>query len=390
MISFQEALNIILKNTQLLDKVSVPLTDAYHRVLAEDIVADVDMPAFNKSAVDGFACKNPDEGIRLKVRETISAGSNPGYPIDEGYCSKIMTGAQVPEGANWVVMVENTSVTEEGLVQVLKKGKKSNIVTKAEDFTQGDQIVSAGTFLKPQHIPILASVGTVTPEVYDMPSVSLITTGDELVEPDAKPRLGKLRNTNASQLTAQFNSMGIRPSYQGIISDEEHNLLEVIKRSVNHYDLTVLTGGVSMGDYDYVPGMMEKAGVEILFHNIAMKPGKPTIFGKYKDHLVIGLPGNPVSTFLQFELLIKPMVIKMMGGRYKTSQISLPAGEYIKSKKEERDSWKPVYIENAKVYSLPYHGSGHFYALNKAEGFICIPGQREKIEKGDLVDVRQI
>ncbi|MFP4018335.1 MAG: gephyrin-like molybdotransferase Glp [Bacteroidales bacterium] len=390
MISFEEALNVILGNTPLLNKVEVPLTESYNRVLAEDILADFDMPSFNKSAVDGFACKNPVEGNQLKIRETISAGTSPEYSVSEGYCSKIMTGAPVPEGANWIVMVEHTNVTEEGTVQILKKGKKTNIASRAEDFKKGDKIVSAGTLLKPQHIPILASVGKVTPRVYDVPSVSLITTGDELVEPENIPGSGQIRNTNASQLMSQFGNIGIKPVYQGIIKDEEHNLLEKIKDSVNNYDLTVLTGGVSMGDYDYVPYMMKKAGVEILFHNIAMKPGKPTIFGKYERNLVIGLPGNPVSTFLQFELLIKPMVVKMMGGTYKTAAIKMPVGEFVKSKKEERESWKPVYMENGQVFNLPYHGSGHFHALNQAEGFIRIPAEQEKIEKGELVNVRQI
>lgn len=390
MLSFEEALKIILENTPLLEKKETTLTDSYNRVLAEDILADVDMPSFNKSAVDGFACKNPVEGSQLKIRETISAGTNPEYSVSEGYCSKIMTGAPVPEGANWIVMIEHTNITEEGRVQILKKGKKSNIATKAEDFKKGEKIVSAGTFIKPQHIPILASVGKVNPLVYNIPSVSLITTGDELVEPEKVPVEGQIRNTNASQLVSQFGYMGIKPVYQGIIKDEENHLLEKIKHSVTDYDLTVMTGGVSMGDYDYVPYMLKKAGVEILFHNIAMKPGKPTIFGKYNRHLVIGLPGNPVSTFLQFELLIKPMVVKMMGGEYKTINIKMPVGEFVKSKKEERESWKPVYIENGQVFTLPYHGSGHFHALNKAEGFIRIPAEQEKIEKGELVDVRQI
>ncbi|MFP4042693.1 MAG: hypothetical protein ACLFT6_08075, partial [Bacteroidales bacterium] len=169
MISFEEALNVILGNAPLLKTVEVPLTESYNRVLAEDILADVDMPSFNKSAVDGFACKNPVEGNQLKIRETISAGTSPEYSVSEGYCSKIMTGAPVPEGANWIVMVEHTNITEEGTVQILKKGKKPNIATKAEDFKKGDKIVSAGTFLKPQHIPILASVGKVNPLVYDVP-----------------------------------------------------------------------------------------------------------------------------------------------------------------------------------------------------------------------------
>lgn len=390
MIKLEQALERVLSNSPVMDRERVMLEQLPNRVLAEDVFADRDMPPFHKSAVDGYACQDPAEGDRLEVQETIPAGAMAHYRVDLNTCSKIMTGAAVPEGSNWIVMVENVRPTGNGAIHITRKGKKSNIAVQGEDFRKGDLILPAGIVLQPQHIAILASVGAAKPLVYRKPSVNLIPTGNELVEPDEIPSWGKIRNTNAPQLVAQFRSTGIDPHYQGIINDTETRVLEVLKQSINNFTLTVLTGGISMGDYDFVPEMMEKAGMEILFHNMAVKPGKPTIFGRKGDHLAIGLPGNPVSTFLQFELLIKPMIYKMMGSDYQPRQVRLPLAETIKSKKEERDSWKPVQIHANKVYTLNYHGSGHIHALYKADGFICIPAETILLKKDTLIDVRQI
>jgi molybdopterin molybdotransferase len=391
MIPFNEALKIVLENSKLMATENVLLSGSLGRVLAEDIPADRDMPPFNKSAVDGYACQYPSDGEQLNILETVPAGKMPKYTIKQGYCSKIMTGAEVPPGADWVVMVENT--TEDGngeFITINKKGKKSNIARKGEDFKEGDIVLPKGVIIRPRHIAIFAAVGAVQPLVYKRPSVNIITTGNELVEPNEIPGKSNIRNSNASQLRAQFSSIGLEPNYSGIIKDDEDNIREVLKKSVEKYSISVLTGGVSMGDYDFVPEMMEKAGVEILFHKIAIKPGKPTIFGKKDNHLVIGLPGNPVSTFLQFELLIKPMVYKMMGVKYQPMLVKLPLGERIQSKIDERDSWKPVEIRENKIYPINFHGSGHIHALHKADGFICIPAKEETIEKDTLIDVRQI
>ncbi len=389
MISFEKALNIALKNSIRLEKENVSLQDALYRVLAEEVQADRDMPPFNKSAVDGYACKAPEDNQTLRVTETIPAGKTPAKAIKPGTCSKIMTGAEVPAGADWVVMVEDIQEVGGNTIKILNKGRKSNIAKKAEDLKKGEKVLSSGTFLRPKHIGILASFGISDPAVFKQPAVNIIPTGNELVEPGQVPGKGEIRNSNASQLLAQFRSAGINAHYQGIVSDKKDNVREVLSHSARDYTLTVLTGGVSMGDYDFVPGMMEKAGIEILFHKIAIKPGKPTILGRKKDHLVIGLPGNPVSTFLQFELLIKPVLFKMMGATYAPVQIKLPLGEDLKSKRDNRDSWKPVQIIEGKIYSLDYHGSGHLHVLQKTDGFICIKAETERIEKNTMIDVRQ-
>ena len=390
MISFEKALEIVLENAFNEGYERVSLDQSLHRVLGEEVVADRDMPPFHKSAVDGYACIEPQDGQELKVLEQIAAGQAPGKALQPGTCSKVMTGAEVPENTTHVVMIEQTQEIDDQNVKLLEPGRKSNIAARGEDFKKGDPVMSAGTYLQPQHIAILAGVGHTRPLVAERPAVKLITTGNELVEPDQQPSASQIRNTNAPQLIAQFRQVGISPHYSGIIGDSANDLLREIESGVAHHHLTVLTGGVSMGDYDYVPDMMINAGVEVLFHKIAMKPGKPTIFGRKGDNLIIGLPGNPVSTFLQFELLIKPLVYKLMGGEYNPSSLKMPLGEEIEQKKSDRDSWKPVRFEQGAVYPVYYHGSGHIHALSQAQGFICVPAGETQLKKGATVDVRQV
>lgn len=390
MISFDEAFQKVINSAFEIGAENISLQSVLHRVLSEDVKADRDMPPFRKSAVDGYACKKPQTGQSLKLLEKVPAGESPTMEIKPGTCTKVMTGAEVPPGTEWVVMVEHTSDGNEGLVKIDKPGTKSNIAEQGEDFVRGDLVLSSGTFLRPQHIAILATVGKSQVRVSKQPAVNIIPTGDELVEPGVEPGKSQIRNSNASQLIAQLTEMGINANYSGIVKDTRRDLDDLLKSSLDDYHLTLLTGGVSMGDYDYVPEMMKQNGVEIIFHKIAMKPGKPTILGKKGNHLVIGLPGNPVSTFLQFELLVKPLLYALMGAVYNPIEWKLPVGEDIPSKPSSRDSWKPVEIKEGKIYPIGYHGSGHLHALNKAQGFICIPAGNKGFQKGEMVDVRQI
>ncbi|MGM0496600.1 MAG: gephyrin-like molybdotransferase Glp [Bacteroidota bacterium] len=390
MISFDKAHKIVLDNASLMEESSVILNQATSYVLAEDVKADRDMPPFFKSSVDGYACVAPEAGQELEVLETIAAGAKPKYTIEKGKCSKIMTGAEIPEGADWVVMVEDAATTKSGKVNVLRTGSKSNIAKRGEDFKKGDVIAGEGTIIAPQHVAVLASVGYSNPQIRKKPTVNILTTGDELVEPDMEPNPNQIRNSNASQLAAQLKTIGIDAGYSGIIKDTKEQLKKELRGSLQNYHITLITGGVSMGDYDFVPDMLKSLGVEVLFHNIAMKPGKPTLFGRKGNHLVFGLPGNPVSSFLQFDLLVKPLIYRMMNADFRPVEWKLPIGEKLKVKVSDRDSWKPVKIRDGKIYPIHYHGSGHIHALNEADGFICIPVGFNGFQKNEVVNVRSI
>ena len=391
MIPFEKALEIVLVQDFKPGYERINFRDALHRVLAEDIFSDVDMPPFDKSAVDGFACRMEDiMSTHLVIIENIPAGYVPQKQVGPGQCSKIMTGAMLPDGADCVVMVEDTESAGENKVFFKCEKTANNICFKAEDIREGDKVLEKGTLLKPAHIAILASVGVVNPLVAFLPRISVISTGDELVEPDGYPGKSKIRNSNAYQLLAQISEIPAHGIYCGIASDTPESLSKTIASAFNNSDVVILTGGVSMGEYDYVPGVLRELDVEILFKSVAIQPGRPTVFGRKGDRFIFGLPGNPVSSFILFELMVRPFLRKMMGNNDMPVLFRLPMGKKYSRKKSTRKSLIPVEIRDGKVIPLEYHGSAHIHSFTKARGVISIEIGVTEIMEGDLVDVRPI
>jgi molybdopterin molybdotransferase len=391
MISFDEALEVVLASGYLVATERVDLNGSLNRILAEDVISDIDMPPFNKSAVDGYACRRADLSNELKVMEIIPAGKVPEIVIAANQCAKIMTGAPLPEGADCIVMVEDVEETQKGFIRYKQSTVKENICHTGEDMRRGDLILSRGTLIQPQHIAVLATAGCVSPQVYKKVQVAVISTGDEIIEPNEKPQYSQIRNSNAYQLVAQITRFGGIPDYVGIAMDTKESTHKKITRALDGNDVLILTGGVSMGDYDHVPAVFEELDIEVRFKSIAMQPGRPTLFGTRQRQFIFGLPGNPVSCFLQFELLVKPLLYKISGHHYTPPVIRLPMGRPYKRKKSSRLSWIPVRIhENGEVHPLKYHGSAHINSLVQADGFIPVPIGQTELLKGDLVNVRQI
>lgn len=391
MIQFEEALHIVLQVERDLSTETVDFTDSLHRVLAQDVNSDIQMPPFNKSAVDGYACRKSDLANALFVVETIPAGKAPQKIIEAGQCAKIMTGAPVPEGADAVIMVEDVEALEKGFIRYKKERVKDNICYIGEDIQAGERVLQKHTLIQPQHIAVLATAGCVKPLVFRKVRVGVISTGDELVEPAVVPGISQIRNSNAYQLLAQVTKMGAQPDYIGIALDSEDSTREKIKQAFERNNVVLLSGGVSMGDYDYVPQILDELGVDLKFKSIAVQPGRPTVFGTLDRKLIFGLPGNPVSSFVQFELLVKPLVYHLMGSAHKPAVIRLPMAQSYERKRSGRLSWMPVMITpEGEVNPLEYHGSAHINALTLAEGLIAIPIGKTVLKKGELVDVRQI
>jgi len=391
MIPFEEALRIVLDAAWPLTAESVDLQDAVGRVLAEDVRSDMDMPPFNKSAMDGYACRYVDIRNALRVVETIPAGQAPTRAIGENECAKIMTGAPVPDGADCVIMVEYTEPSGPGAIRFTGKESKSNICLRGEDIQAGDVVASRGTLITEQHIAVLASVGCTRPVVARRPRVGVVATGDELVEPSVVPGPSKIRNSNAYQLMAQIARAGGIPVYCGIAADTEEALTPCIAKATAENDVILLSGGVSAGDYDLVPPVLREQGFELLFEKVATKPGMPTVFGRSPTCFCFGLPGNPVSTFILFETLVRPFVLRLMGHDYRPKSVRLPLAASIRRKKVNRAAWTPVAVTpEGKVVSVEYHGSAHVGALCEADGLICVPVGTSEISEDTLVDVRQI
>lgn len=384
-------MQIMLQYAPLKSTEVVPLATAVHRVLAEEVISDIDMPPFDKSAYDGFAARSSDLDKVLEVIEELPAGKWPEKEVGEGQCTHIMTGAPMPKGADVVVPVEDVTVEDRRLVTVEKKPGKSNVAYKAEDIAEGDVMLRSGVLLHAQHIAVLASMGKATVRVYQKVKVGVLSTGSELVEPGEELALSQIRNSNGHQISAQLLQMGAEVNYMGILEDDEEITYQGMKRGVEENDVLILSGGVSMGDYDFIPLILKRLGIEIRFAGIALKPGKPATFGVGKEALVLGLPGNPVSSFTVFEVLAKPFLYKMMGHDFEAPALRLPLAADYKRKKAERESWIPIIINaDGEVETTHYHGSAHINALTGAHGMISIPAGVQHMKKGEKVDVRRI
>jgi len=387
MISYEKAFEIIMNSAFTLEKESVKLSQCLNRVLAEDIKSDIDMPPFDKSAMDGYACRREDLHESLAVIETIPAGHRPQKTIKQNECSKIMTGAIVPQGADCVVKVEDTEITTDNKIRITDYNIPINICYQGEDIKRGEFVLSHGILIQPQHIAVLVNAGVNSVPVYQKPRVSIITTGSELREPGVPLPEGCIRNSNSYQLIGQVQRMFIEPDYLGIADDTENSLDLLIQKALRGSDVVLLSGGVSMGDYDLVPAVLTANQVNILFNMVAMQPGKPLTFGTRGKTAIFAFPGNPVSAFLSFEIMAKPFIYKLMGHDYITKTFPLITGVDFTRKRGERKTFVPVKIINGKAFPIEFHGSAHINSLSDAEGFISFPLGVLEIKKVQTVEV---
>jgi molybdopterin molybdotransferase len=391
MIRFDDAYKQMMAAAVPLDTEHVTMAESLGRVLAEDIHSDINMPPFNKSAMDGYAGRRADLGHEWTVIDEVPAGTVSTKTVGENQCVKIMTGAPVPSGADCVVMVEFTEVTPDGSIRFTGEATADNICLKAEDLKVGDRVLRRGELIQPAHIAVLAMVGCTTPLVTKRPRVGVIVTGSELVAPSEKANGPCIRDSNSHQLCAQMAQVGAVAHYYGIVEDSKTTIDAVIARAQQENDLIVLSGGVSMGDYDFVPELLRKNGFKFLFESVAMQPGRPTIFGQAESCYCCGLPGNPVSTFVIFEILLKPFIYRLMGHAYNTRMIKACLGQAIRRRKPVRQSTVPVmFIEPGIVVPVDYHGSAHINSLCAAHGLLAIPTGVVQLEEGTDVLVRPI
>lgn len=389
-ISFDEAFTRTMNAAGFPAEEVVPLQEAVDRVLAKDVVSDMHMPPFNKAAMDGYACRRADLGNALFMVEEIAAGQLPQKEIGPNECAKIMTGAPVPHGADVVVMVEYTECDADGRVRFVGGDTRDNICKMAEDITAGDVVLGKGELVSPAHIAVLATVGCVNVPVYKRPVVGVIATGSELVDPAQKAVGAQIRNSNSFQLVAQIKKMGSDAVYFGIAEDTIAATTKIIKTAAASCDVLVLSGGVSMGDFDFVPHVLKSLGFDFQYDSVAMQPGRPTVFAIHPDQTYcFGLPGNPVSTFVIFEVLLKPFLFKLMGHDFAPRVVTAQLATTIHRKKTKRQSSLPVRFTGPNVVSLlEYHGSAHINSLCSADGFVTIPVGEATVEKGSIVHVR--
>ena len=313
---YEEAFELLIQRVERLSTEKVLLWNALGRVLAEDVYADRDNPAFDNSAMDGYAIRSEDlENLpaRLKVVGEVPAGGEWKGVVERGCAIKIFTGAPIPNGADAVVPVE--FVREEGEYIIVEKPfkKGANVRYKGEEIKAGDILLKAGTRIRGYEIGLLAFANKVFVEVYQRPRVAILSTGDEIKEPgETIEKPSQIRSTNNHLLYAKALELGCEVHQLGIVPDNPELIAKALE-SVEDYHVFITTGGVSAGDKDFVHKLVKEMGFEVVFHKLRIKPAKPVLFAKKDKTLFFGLPGNPVSCAIAFDLLVKPALLKMQG-----------------------------------------------------------------------------
>ena len=389
LIPFAEAMAIVLGEVRGLSTQRVGLLSAVGRVLAEELRTDMDFPPFDKACMDGFACRREDLGGRLHVVETVPAGRLPTLALGPGEAARIMTGAMIPAGADVVFMVEYSESGEDGGVRFNGIETEDNIARCGEDLRSGAPVLAAGTLLEARHVAVLASVGAAEPLVACQPRVGIIATGDELVEPAEMPGPGQIRNSNSFQLMAQVAQSGAQPVYYGIAADSDEAIEGALRRAMSENDVVLLSGGVSMGDFDLVPAVMKRCGFDILFDQVTVKPGKPVTFATSAEAVCFGVPGNPVSAYVVFEVFVRPYLMACMGRGAVAAEVSVKLARSLQRRRTERLEFVPVRLnEQGEAEPVLYHGSAHFFALSQADGLVEIPVGVATVAAGTSVLVR--
>lgn len=396
MISIEQAFEIIDKETYQLSTEKVDLQQSVGRILAEDIFADMDLPPFDRSQMDGFAVRAVDTEnapVRLQVIGESIAGCGFNGQVNPGQAVKIMTGARVPSGADAVQKVELTRYLGD-FVEVLQEVQaKENIVQQGEEIRRGTKVFSVGEQITERMIPTLASFGYYQVCVYRQPEILIVSTGTELVEINQKPQKDQIRNSNSVMLAVFLQRYGIRAKILPNISDNEETLTEVIGREILNSigKVLITTGGVSVGDYDFTKSAFCKLGAKLFFEKVSLKPGKPTVFAKLGESFIFGLPGNPVSSAVTFYLFVRRAILRMQGSKV----LDLRSGnavvkERIKATKE-RDSVLPVIVSVSEdgvleIEKLKFAGSSNFIEFARSNALVYVP-KGENLEEGKIARI---
>jgi molybdopterin molybdotransferase len=407
MLSVADAQRLVLEHVLPLPPQTVALGPSLlGRVLAEDVVSDTDSPPHDKALMDGYAvrCADLTAGrAALRVIEEISAGSVPRHAVGPGQAVRIMTGAPLPPGAEAVVMVERTRLLPDGRVEIEDRPPKpgQHVLPRGREMRAGETVLRAGLVLRPQEVGLLAVLGRDAVRVVWAPRVAVLPTGDELVDVGQVPGPGQIRNSNGPMLLAQAARSGaVAPTLLGIARDRLDSLRPLVEEGLSA-DVLVLSGGVSAGKFDLVPGVLQEAGVRAQVHKVALKPGKPLFFGT-RDRpgggrtLVFGLPGNPVSSLVCFELFVRPALRKLAGYHTAPPGADAPGSPCATLSEDfayrtDRPTYHPAWLEASprgwRVRPVPWFGSADLRALAQANALVVFPPGDHTHRAGEVFSV---
>ena len=378
----------------------ISLLEAYNRILTEDMASALDIPPFNRSTVDGYAVKAEDtfsaeenQPIKLKVCGVVNVGEPPKISVAKGEAAEIVTGAPVPEGADAVVMIEDTDRENDELSVYSAVTKNENVMKKGTDIKKGETVLKAGQVLGSREIGVLASLGIAKVKVHMVPTVAVLSTGAEVTEPGKKLPLGKIYDINAYSLSAAVLESGGKPVYLGVVPDDKTELRKALEHALAYADMVITSGGVSVGPRDITPQIVDSLGKPgLIVCGIAVKPGKPTTIALIGKKPVFSLPGHPTSALLMFHLLARP-VIQLLSGRpaKEATRVKAVASARMFSAKGRR-TFVMVKLKRDKLNRLiaePVEtgASGAITTLAKADGFVEIPENQQFVDTDEEVTV---
>jgi len=361
----------------------LPLHQAHGRILAVDAASQIDLPPFDRSAVDGYALPAGEEQPEYALLETIAAGRPGRAELAPGTAVKVMTGAPVPPGTARVAMIEYAR-EKDGRVRIDKFPAESNVRRRAEDLRAGQVILHKGQALGALEISTLTACAVSEVETYVPPAVFVISTGDEIVDRVEDLSPGKIMNSNGPLLRGLAEEHHLLVKGQVTVRDDPAKIEEALREGMRLADVVVLSGGVSVGDCDYVPDTMKKLGLAIHFNRVAVKPGKPTTFATRDRKIVFGLPGNPVAVYVMFHLVVLRAVARLSHKVLRPTELQVTMARSYQRGSAARLAFVPAVITpEGSVESVDYHGSGHLTALVRADGFMVVPQGIAKIEAGE-------
>jgi molybdopterin molybdotransferase len=399
MLLIEDALNIILRHTPVLDEEEVRLAQSLGRVLRRDCVSDLDLPPFDRARMDGYALRaaetagaSPEHPVRLRAIGEVAAGQVFDGRVGAGEVVRIMTGAPAPPGSDAVEKIEVIRVLDDGSIEIEAPVKSGQFITpRGVEARVGDVMVKSGERVTPPVAATLASFGAARLKVSRKPRLSLLSTGTELVEVEEQPGPSQIRNSNTYSLAGYAEAAGAEVLSAGITPDDFDATRVAISEALSTSDVVMLSGGVSMGDYDLVKPALNDLGAEILVEKVAIHPGKPMVFAKFGEKIIFGLPGNPVSVAVSFHMFARPALLKMQGA----IDIHLPRMRAYATKPVKgappRRSYQPARLAirdgRAEADPLKWSGSSDLVAFMRAGCLIVVPEDRQSLNEGELVEV---
>lgn len=398
MLTVEQALDLVKQNCAPLAPARVPLGEAAGLILFEDIVSDVDSPPYDKAMMDGYAVRSGDREPQRRIVEEIAAGAVPTVALSANTASRIMTGAPIPAGADAVIPVEQTELIDSATVRLLQPTASAgqNVLPLGASMRAGDVVIHRRANIRPAEIAILAETGHDSAQVLPRPRLAVLTTGNELVAVSQKPAAGQIRNSNGPMLVAAGMRAGAAAVEIPTARDTHDDLTHRIQKGLAA-DILVLSGGVSAGKFDLVPQVLAEQGVEQVFHKIALRPGKPLWFGIKRDRannrriFVFGLPGNPVSSLVCFELFVRPTIAALAGRGFVQLNAVRAQLSHIYNHSGGRAACLPASLnalsDKPTVQILEWQGSADIATLARANGLVCLPTEPRHFEAGSPLDV---